>query len=181
MTNMKTRSEPNVSGRFRCHHQLSWPRRMPSGDHYQICIYCGTRFGYDWEAMRQLKRLPPEQLVISSQLISQTRATVRWVSRERRVDCQTPVIYRFSETQPWLCGQCQNVSRSGVLVGVATQIPTGTVLEMILEEPRELSGLESAQVRCTVVIRRTLPVSGGNQWLLGCARQVVPKVKLSAA
>ncbi len=157
---------------------------MPTGEHYQVCIHCGTRFGYDWQAMRRLQRLSQQQdlLLTSSPLMVQKHTNLRWTSRERRVRCQLPVFYRLSEAHPWLCGQIYNVSRSGVLFRVPHSIRTKSVLELILEEPREMTGLQSAQVVCTAVVLRTIPLDGQRQWLLGCARlDYESRVNLRAA
>jgi len=40
-----------------CSHRLSWPRTDAKGQHYQICLTCGTAFEYDWRKMRRTGRL----------------------------------------------------------------------------------------------------------------------------
>ena len=34
-----------------CQHQFTWPRIGSNGDHYQICLLCGTSYQYDWRMM----------------------------------------------------------------------------------------------------------------------------------
>jgi hypothetical protein len=41
-----------------CTHRFSWPRIDDQGRHYQVCLACGTAYGYDWVAMRRTGRLP---------------------------------------------------------------------------------------------------------------------------
>ena len=40
-----------------CAHQFSWPRVDAGGQHYQICLLCGTAYEYDWGKMRRTRRL----------------------------------------------------------------------------------------------------------------------------
>jgi hypothetical protein len=40
-----------------CTHRFSWPRVDDKGNHYQICLACGTAYEYDWRMMRQTGRL----------------------------------------------------------------------------------------------------------------------------
>jgi hypothetical protein len=36
-----------------CSHRFSWPRLSGNGQHYQICLTCGTAYEYDWKRMRR--------------------------------------------------------------------------------------------------------------------------------
>lgn len=36
-----------------CPHQFSWPHSGGNGQHYQVCLICGTTFAYDWVTMRR--------------------------------------------------------------------------------------------------------------------------------
>ncbi len=40
-----------------CRHQFSWPHSGVYGQNYQVCVLCGTVYGYDWIAMRRTRRL----------------------------------------------------------------------------------------------------------------------------
>lgn len=40
-----------------CDHRFTWPRVDAAGQHYQICVTCGTAYVYDWDAMRRTNRL----------------------------------------------------------------------------------------------------------------------------
>ncbi len=40
-----------------CTHRFSWPRIDDSGNHYQICLSCGTAYEYDWKTMRRSGKL----------------------------------------------------------------------------------------------------------------------------
>jgi hypothetical protein len=42
-----------------CEHRFAWPRIGSNGDHYQICLLCGTAYEYDWRLMRRTDRLLP--------------------------------------------------------------------------------------------------------------------------
>jgi hypothetical protein len=46
-----------------CSHRFTWPRLSGNGQHYQICLICGTAHGYDWGRMQRTNRL----LVTNSQ------------------------------------------------------------------------------------------------------------------
>jgi hypothetical protein len=36
-----------------CPHRFSWPHSATHGQDYQVCLICGTAFGYDWSTMRR--------------------------------------------------------------------------------------------------------------------------------
>jgi hypothetical protein len=40
-----------------CPHRFAWPRLGGNGQHYQICLICGTAYEYDWKKMRRTDRL----------------------------------------------------------------------------------------------------------------------------
>ena len=40
-----------------CPHRFTWPRLSGNGQHYQICLICGTTYGYDWKRMQRTDRL----------------------------------------------------------------------------------------------------------------------------
>jgi hypothetical protein len=40
-----------------CSHRFTWPRVSANGQHYQICLTCGTAYEYDWKKMRRTDRL----------------------------------------------------------------------------------------------------------------------------
>ncbi len=40
-----------------CSHRFTWPRLGSNGQHYQICLTCGTAYEYDWKRMRLTDRL----------------------------------------------------------------------------------------------------------------------------
>jgi len=39
-----------------CEHRFTWPRSDDTGNHYQICLLCGTAYEYDWTMMRRTER-----------------------------------------------------------------------------------------------------------------------------
>ncbi len=44
-----------------CQHRFAWPRIDDHGNHYQICLRCGSAYEYDWIMMRRTERpLAPE-------------------------------------------------------------------------------------------------------------------------
>ena len=43
---------------FWCQHEFSFPIRSSDGSYYQVCIHCGTEYGYDWKRMKRAKALP---------------------------------------------------------------------------------------------------------------------------
>ena len=40
-----------------CSHRFTWPRLSGNGQHYQICLSCGTAYEYDWKRMQRTDRL----------------------------------------------------------------------------------------------------------------------------
>jgi hypothetical protein len=40
-----------------CSHRFAWPRLGGNGQHYQICLVCGTAYEYDWKSMHRTDRL----------------------------------------------------------------------------------------------------------------------------
>lgn len=46
-----------------CPHRFAWPRLNVDGQHYQICLVCGTAYEYDWKKMQRTDRL----LVVNGQ------------------------------------------------------------------------------------------------------------------
>ncbi len=40
-----------------CSHRFTWPRLGGDGQHYQICLICGTAYEYDWTGMRRTDHL----------------------------------------------------------------------------------------------------------------------------
>jgi hypothetical protein len=40
-----------------CSHRFTWPRLSGNGQHYQICLICGTAYEYDWKRMQRTDRL----------------------------------------------------------------------------------------------------------------------------
>jgi hypothetical protein len=56
-----------------CPHRFAWPRLSAGGQHYQICVVCGTAYVYDWKKMQRTDRL----LVINTpQAIAPARTRV---------------------------------------------------------------------------------------------------------
>jgi hypothetical protein len=40
-----------------CSHRFAWPRLTGNGQHYQICLVCGTAYEYDWTMIHRTDRL----------------------------------------------------------------------------------------------------------------------------
>ena len=40
-----------------CTHRFAWPRVDATGQHYQICLSCGTAYEYDWKKMQRSTKL----------------------------------------------------------------------------------------------------------------------------
>ncbi|MGA3092849.1 MAG: hypothetical protein ABSD75_30005 [Terriglobales bacterium] len=51
-----------------CSHRFTWPRLSGNGQHYQICLICGTAYEYDWKRMQRTDRLvvTPAQHVLAA-------------------------------------------------------------------------------------------------------------------
>lgn len=57
-----------------CEHRFSWPRVSQSGNHYQVCLDCGTAYEYDWQRMRRSKKIMA-QSVQHAEILSQSEYT----------------------------------------------------------------------------------------------------------
>jgi hypothetical protein len=49
-----------------CSHRFTWPRLSGDGQHYQICLICGTAYGYDWRRMQRTDRLAGNEQATSA-------------------------------------------------------------------------------------------------------------------
>jgi hypothetical protein len=45
-----------------CTHRFSWPRIDNHGQHYQVCLACGTVYEYDWDGMKRTGRVLSENV-----------------------------------------------------------------------------------------------------------------------
>jgi len=68
--------------------------------------------------------------------------------RAQRFPIQTPVRYRSSGEPDWSQGDTINISRSGVLFHFEKELEPGTMLEMRIVFPSELTGGAPASVVC---------------------------------
>jgi hypothetical protein len=77
-----------------CSHRFTWPRLGGNGQHYQICLVCGTAYQYDWKRMHRTDRLlvtngqhalasTQTRLPGGCQLIDENRRGVEKLSPER--------------------------------------------------------------------------------------------------
>lgn len=142
---------------FACAHEFSWPRKLPSGDYYQVCLRCGVEYGYDWNTMRRT-----EKVGVAGSTRSTTVGTrghmnraAGWKPRARRIHLETPILYRATSSDPWIEGTARNVSQSGVYFVTEGSMPTTDQLEVIFTMPQEIAGQPEAKVFCRVqIIRR---------------------------
>jgi hypothetical protein len=161
---------------FSCRHQFSWPRRSEGGEYYQVCLECGIQYRYDWNKMRRTDRLIHEAVTVVSGTTkkpprkcgSQPFSTARgeharpsWQPRERRLRCDSPILFRAANGSEWLHGHAENISRSGLLFHADEQFPLGTALELILDMPHEISGSGGAKVICQAKVARVVPAVDG--------------------
>lgn len=156
---------------FSCQHQFSWPRRDEDGGYYQLCVNCGSKYRYDWKSMRRTAR-------VDDDLPAQTRQPHRvekitWKVRERRLKHVVPVLYRVSGTDEWIEATSENLSRSGLLFRTEQELALGTVLELRLEMPEELTGewVPEVNLRGTVarVTNASTKAKEAKSFLVGCA------------
>jgi len=62
---------------FGCPHEFSFPVKAADGSYYQVCILCGTEYGYDWKRMKRTKPLPRR---VQQTSLEQRRPAASWVA-----------------------------------------------------------------------------------------------------
>ncbi len=140
---------------MQCSHEFSWPRRLPNGEYYQVCLRCGAEYGYDWATMRRTERVNHGS---EAKTRSMPRQRSGWKPRARRLAVDLGVRYREVGTTQWSQGRIRNVSRTGVLFRAETNLEARAQLEMIFIMPEEISGQTGSRVLCTGSVARTIPV-----------------------
>jgi hypothetical protein len=147
---------------FSCWHQFSWPRRANDGEYYQVCLRCGAEYQYDWRSMKRVSRRENAGAGEDAPPVHrQTRkcgTKAAWTPRERRLKHEVDVLYRERGTTAWIEGRSENVSRSGVLFRGSASIPSGTVVEVVLEMPVEVTGQAGSNVLCFGTVVRTTAI-----------------------
>ncbi|HEV2731338.1 MAG TPA: hypothetical protein VGV15_15010, partial [Terriglobales bacterium] len=43
-----------------CSHEFLWPRRAADGNYYQVCVFCGASYKYDWKSMQRVELMDTE-------------------------------------------------------------------------------------------------------------------------
>lgn len=150
---------------FRCNHQFSWPRQAEDGQHYQICVHCGSTYRYDWSRMRRIARVEPSSDSVSRR---QCTAGARWKPRSRRLRHEVTVLIRTSGSKDWFEGTTENVSESGLLLRAPLDLGVGTSLELTLDMPREITGSISRVVCSGTVVRRSAAMTAGT-YIVACS------------
>jgi len=152
----------------RCSHEFSWPRRWPDGEYYQVCLLCGEEYKYDWNTMSRLEKVTGEHGVERPRAGSRPgRARPRkkptWSPRARRIKLNHEAIkYREVGTEAWRSGVADNVSQTGVLFRASETLPENTEVELMLEMPPEITGVDQAKVIARGMVVRTTPAENGN-------------------
>jgi hypothetical protein len=118
-----------------CAHEFSWPRRLPDGDCYQVCLLCGEQYGYDWKKMSRTVRLSKAHL-----LNSVPASPTKWSPRARRFAVSIPIEYRAAGESTWQQGTINNISESGIFVSTGQTVAEQSDIEMAFEMPVEISG-----------------------------------------
>lgn len=150
---------------FSCKHQFSWPRQAEDGQHYQVCVHCGTTYKYDWSRMRRIARVPSATATVENISRRKCKPRATWTPRSRRLRHQVPVLVRAVHagqsigSELWIEGTTENVSASGLLLRASSNVEVGTTVELKLEMPREITGGTDAQVLCLGTVVRATPVS----------------------
>ncbi len=141
----------------RCSHEFSWPRRAADGHYYQVCLVCAVQYKYDWKTMRRVERVehaPEESGTVSRRSRSHARKP-SWVPRARRLKLNTPLRYRVKNLGTWYEGVIDNLSQSGLLFHGSDSLPDNSLVEMVFEMPREITGQKNSSVLCQGRIIRT--------------------------
>jgi hypothetical protein len=151
----------------RCSHEFSWPRRWPDGDYYQVCLLCGEEYKYDWKTMSRLERVTDRPKVEPQRAGNRggracSKKKPSWSPRARRIKLSNQEMkYREVGTAAWHRGTVENVSQTGVLFRGAGALPENAEVELQMEMPREISGLEHAQVIARGMVVRSVPPENG--------------------
>ncbi|MGZ4816621.1 MAG: PilZ domain-containing protein [Terriglobales bacterium] len=145
---------------FACAHEFSWPRKMSTGDYYQVCLRCGVEYGYDWNTMRRTNKVGRATAV---QNRGQLNRASGWRPRARRIHLDTPIQYRISDRKPWSEGTVRNVSQSGVYFVTDGNLPESAMIEVIFTMPQEIAGQPEAKVLCRVDITRRVGAKDGKE------------------
>src|SRR3954468_7440652 len=132
---------------FACAHEFSWPRKLPSGDYYQVCLRCGAEYGYDWDTMRRTEKVGVGRSTAVQSRGSMNRAA-GWKPRARRIHAETPILYRSTPNEAWVEATVRNISQSGVYFVTKAPMPTTEQLEVIFTMPQEIAGQADAKVFC---------------------------------
>jgi hypothetical protein len=143
---------------FNCSHQFSWPRQAEDGQHYQICVQCGTTYRYDWSRMRRVARVPNGSATVENLSRHKLKTRTCWTPRSRRLRYEVAVLLRANATDTWIEGTTENISASGILLRVPSDIAVGISVELRLEMPHEITGRMAALVLCKGSVVRTTAV-----------------------
>jgi hypothetical protein len=133
-----------------CAHEFSWPRRLASGDCYQVCLLCGEQYGYDWQKMSRTKRLADTLKDASLQPVAP-----KWIPRARRFAVSIPVDYRSTGEAAFQHGTIANISESGVFLSTQESLPFGSAVDLLFEMPFEISGKKDSIVLCPGTVMRS--------------------------
>ena len=151
----------NVLSMGRCSHEFSWPRRSQDGDYYQVCLVCAAQYSYDWKTMRRTERVEAvAESGATRRTGTHTEKRPTWVPRARRLKVDSPVRYRAKSTSTWYEGTVDNISQSGVLFSGEHNFPVNTLLELIFEMPKEISGQKDANILCQGRVIRGKDIRG---------------------
>jgi len=133
-----------------CAHEFSWPRRLASGDCYQVCLLCGEQYGYDWQKMSRTKRLAniPKDATLQP-------VAPKWMPRARRFAVSIPVDYRPAGEATFQHGTIANISESGVFLSAQESLPGGSAVDLVFEMPFEISGKKNSVVLCPGTVMRS--------------------------
>jgi hypothetical protein len=145
-----------------CAHRFSWPRRLETGDYYQVCLQCGAEYRYDWSSMRRVERIEAEgrnggRAHAPSRSGRRSGKKRSWVPRARRLRWNVPIAYREKgkASTEWLHGTTENISHSGVLLRGEVAIEPETPIEMIFQMPSEVTGQAGSNVLCSGSVARS--------------------------
>ncbi len=142
-----------------CQHQFAWPRRAENGDYYQLCVTCGSKYGYDWKKMRRTARVSNDDAIKDDVATAhRSERKIAWSPRERRLRYHVLIEIKICGGEQWQQGISENISRSGLLFNCVTPLKINQAVELKLEMPRELTGEIPSQVLCLGLVARVTEV-----------------------
>jgi hypothetical protein len=108
--------------------------------------------------MRRVARVADSSAIGGNLSRHKFKTRTCWKPRSRRLRYEVAVLLRPNGTDNWIEGTTENISASGILLRVPSDMAVGTAVELRLEMPQEIIGRMAALVLCQGSVVRTTAV-----------------------